>query len=94
MTTLDPGLKHAIVDAVAHALAPHLTGKGITIVNPCAPGEDRLLKLRETRLVCGLSTSEIYRQMDRKEFPRPVRVTKKAVAWRMSDLQKWLATLE
>ena len=37
----------------------------------------------------GLSRASIYRLMDDGEFPRPVRVGKRAVAWREADLELW-----
>ncbi len=39
----------------------------------------------------GLSRSTIYDMMDRKEFPRPVRIGRRAVAWPESVIQQWLA---
>ena len=37
----------------------------------------------------GLKKSTIYEQMAREAFPRPIRLTKKAVAWRRADLIGW-----
>ena len=39
----------------------------------------------------GLSRSTIYDMMDRNEFPRPVRIGRRAVAWPESAIQQWLA---
>lgn len=44
--------------------------------------------------VTGLSRSTIYAMMDEGEFPRPVRIGRRAVAWRDSDLKAWLASRE
>lgn len=44
--------------------------------------------------ITGLSRSTIYEMMDREEFPRPVRIGRRAVAWRDSDLASWLAERE
>ena len=41
--------------------------------------------------ITGLSRSTIYDMMDRNEFPRPVRVGRRAVAWPESTIQQWLA---
>ena len=39
-----------------------------------------------------LSRSSIYDMMKRDEFPRPIKITGKAVAWRESDISAWLAS--
>lgn len=39
----------------------------------------------------GLSRSTLYALMSRGEFPRPVRIARRAVAWRESDLAAWQA---
>lgn len=44
--------------------------------------------------ITGLSRSLIYEMMERGEFPRPIRIGKRAVAWRESDLAKWQAHRE
>jgi prophage regulatory protein len=37
----------------------------------------------------GLGRSTIYRLMAEERFPSPVRLTKRAVAWRRTDLERW-----
>lgn len=39
----------------------------------------------------GLSRSTLYDMMDRNEFPRPVRIGRRAVAWPESKITEWLA---
>lgn len=39
----------------------------------------------------GLSRSSIYALMDAGDFPRPVRIGKRAVAWPQSTIEAWLA---
>ncbi|MGJ8583880.1 MAG: helix-turn-helix transcriptional regulator [Marinosulfonomonas sp.] len=39
----------------------------------------------------GLSRSSIYAMMDAGDFPRPVRIGKRAVAWPQSAIESWLA---
>ncbi|MDC0496110.1 AlpA family phage regulatory protein [Planktomarina temperata] len=41
----------------------------------------------------GLSRSTIYRMMNHGEFPRPVRIGRRAVGWSSSDVEEWLKTL-
>ncbi|WP_257800895.1 AlpA family transcriptional regulator [Aquincola sp. J276] len=37
----------------------------------------------------GLGRSTIYRLMAEDDFPTPVRLAKRAVAWRRVDLEQW-----
>ncbi len=39
----------------------------------------------------GLGRSTIYRMMAEDKFPSPVRLAKRAVAWRRIDLEQWSA---
>lgn len=39
----------------------------------------------------GLSRSSIYAMMEAGDFPRPVRIGKRAVAWPQSVIEAWLA---
>jgi prophage regulatory protein len=39
----------------------------------------------------GLGRSTIYRLMAEHEFPTPVRLSKRAIAWRRTDLERWSA---
>ncbi|MFT5870835.1 MAG: prophage regulatory protein [Paracoccaceae bacterium] len=40
----------------------------------------------------GLSRSSLYAMIDAGEFPRPIRIGKRAVAWPQSAVEAWLAT--
>ena len=51
---------------------------------------DRLLHRREVEKLTGLSRASIYRLMSEGEFPRPVRVSAKAVRWKESDITTWI----
>jgi prophage regulatory protein len=49
---------------------------------------ERLQKVRER---CALSRSELYRRIKTGEFPRPVALGLRAVAWRSSDVDAWIS---
>lgn len=54
--------------------------------------DDRcLLRRREVERLVGLSRSTIYAMMRRGQFPLPIRLSARAVAWRRRDLEDWLA---
>jgi prophage regulatory protein len=42
----------------------------------------------------GLGRSAIYALMARNEFPRPVRLTAKAVGWRRDEIEAWVDSRE
>ena len=54
----------------------------------------RVLRRREVEAVTGLSRSTIYQMMADGGFPKPVRLGKRAVGWRESDISGWLENLE
>ena len=49
------------------------------------------LRRPAVEVATGLSRSSIYAMMDAGEFPRPVRIGKRAVAWPQSEIEHWLA---
>lgn len=50
----------------------------------------QLLRRPKVEALTGLSRTTIYTMMDLGTFPRPVRIGKRAVAWREVDLDDWL----
>jgi prophage regulatory protein len=51
---------------------------------------DKHLRRRAVEELTGLSRSTIYDLMSKGAFPRPVRLTAKAVAWPESEITAWL----
>ena len=49
-----------------------------------------LLRLPGVLQMCGISKSQLYRMVRGREFPAPVRISRRAVAWRKKDLLAWL----
>lgn len=52
---------------------------------------DRILRRKEVEQFIGLSRSSIYEAMAQGEFPKPIRIGKRAVGWRRSTIDAWLA---
>lgn len=52
------------------------------------------LRRKAVEEITGLSRSTIYDMMSKGLFPRPVRLTAKAVAWPESAIAAWLASRE
>lgn len=55
---------------------------------------DTLLRLPRVIEITGLSRSTIYRLMETGEFPRQVAISRGAVGWRQSDIEKWIESRE
>lgn len=53
------------------------------------PSAALFLRIGVVMRLTGLGRSTIYRLMADEEFPSPVRLTKRVVAWRRSDLERW-----
>ena len=51
----------------------------------------RFLRLPEVKGVTGMSRSSIYRLIQEKKFPDPIRLQKPNVSvWRSDEVQKWI----
>ena len=55
---------------------------------------ERLLRRPEVEARTGLSRSTIYDWIKRGEFPQPVRLGARLVAWRERDVTEWLESRE
>ena len=55
---------------------------------------EKLLRRPEVEAVTGLSRSTLYDWMKRGEFPQPVKLGTRLVAWRESDVTAWLEARE
>ncbi|PYR87539.1 MAG: hypothetical protein DMF84_31440 [Acidobacteria bacterium] len=55
---------------------------------------DRLLNKWAVEERTSLDITTIYRKMKAGTFPQPVRVGRRRVAWRESDIAAWQAALE
>ena len=54
-------------------------------------GQDRLLTRQEVQDKCRISCSTIYRLRSEGRFPLPVRVGDRAVRWKESEIDTYLA---
>jgi prophage regulatory protein len=52
----------------------------------------QILRLPAVSEAVGLTRSSIYRLMDEGLFPRPVKLSPRAVGWRRGQIDEWLAT--
>jgi prophage regulatory protein len=47
------------------------------------------LRIGVVMRLTGLGRSTIYRMMAEDEFPQPIRLTRRLIAWRRADLDRW-----
>lgn len=55
--------------------------------------KDYLLRLPAVLKIVGISRAQLYKLLGKNEFPQPVHIGK-SVAWRNSDLEKWIEDLK
>ena len=48
-----------------------------------------LLRLPAVLRATGLGRSTVYRMVAERRFPAPVKIAKRAVAWRSDDVREW-----
>lgn len=54
---------------------------------------DRILRIEEVMTQCGFaSKSSLNRAVKEGLFPKPVRLTRRSVGWRLSVTSEWVAT--
>ncbi len=53
----------------------------------------RLLRIDEVLEVVGVSKSVLYEMIGREQFPRPVRISLRAVGWHQREIDEWLESL-
>ena len=67
-----------------------------SFISPATPfaddyGYERFLTLRDVERLTSLRKSTIYALIQRGEFPKPVTITARRVAWVSSEIQAWIA---
>ena len=56
------------------------------------PSRTALMRRNQVQAQTGLARSTLYAMISRGEFPAPVRITGKAVAWTSTDVDGWIAS--
>ena len=51
---------------------------------------EQLIKLNQVLQACAISRSAMYEMIARNEFPVPVQVGRRAVAWRQKEVLEWI----
>ncbi len=58
--------------------------------------DTQVLVVRMSRLVemIGLSRSTIWKLLSEGQFPNPIRLGSRSIAWRVKDVEEWLQSRE
>ncbi|ANI33808.1 Prophage CP4-57 regulatory protein (AlpA) [compost metagenome] len=56
-------------------------------------GIDRLLRLPDVLRITGMGRNTVYTRIKEGTFPKQVKIGPKSVAWRQSDINQWMASL-
>lgn len=51
---------------------------------------DRILRLPSVIERTGLSRSTVYRKVQARTFPKPLKISERCIGWRESDVESWL----
>ncbi|MGB3317132.1 MAG: AlpA family transcriptional regulator [Albidovulum sp.] len=55
---------------------------------------NRILRRPDVEHLTGFKRSMIYLMMQRGTFPKPVKLSERAIGWRESDVAAWLSSRE
>jgi predicted DNA-binding transcriptional regulator AlpA len=55
-----------------------------------APAKCRLIRITEVLEICGLSRTALYRGVKTAEFPAPVKLSTRSVAWLHDEVIAWV----
>ena len=51
--------------------------------------EIRLIRLKEVMSICGMSRSSVYLAIKKGQFPSPVKLSTRSIAWLKSEVIAW-----
>ena len=52
--------------------------------------ENRILRRAEVQFMTGLATSTLYAKMRAGEFPSAIKLGRRAVGWKSTDIEAWI----
>ncbi|WP_284335997.1 helix-turn-helix transcriptional regulator [Comamonas sp. NoAH] len=56
--------------------------------------DEQLLRIGAVSQKIGMARSTIYKRIHKNQFPRPLVISKKLVAWKKSDIENWIKSLD
>ena len=56
--------------------------------------EETILRKKKVLAVIGMGNTWLYEAISKGQFPKPVKLGARAVGWRKSEVEAWLAELD
>jgi prophage regulatory protein len=50
----------------------------------------KLMRLPEVVNLTGVPRSSLYAMVRRNQFPQPIRISERAIAWRLDEVEQWI----
>jgi len=51
---------------------------------------NRIVRMKELKLLLGVSSATIYRHIKLNKFPKPIQLSTNIVGWRLSVVEAWI----
>lgn len=51
---------------------------------------DRIVRMKELKIIVGLSNATIYRLIQENKFPKQFHLSERTVGWRLSVIMEWI----
>ena len=51
---------------------------------------NRIVRMKELKLLLGVSNATIYRHIKLNKFPKPIQLSTNIVGWRLSVVESWI----
>lgn len=51
---------------------------------------NRIVRMKELKLLLGVSNATIYRYIKLNKFPKPIQLSTNIVGWRLSVVEAWI----
>lgn len=61
-----------------------------TQLSTVCTADNRFLRLPQVMALIGLSKSTVYKLVRRGEFPAPLRLSERCIAWRAAEVASWM----
>ncbi|MBS7348677.1 MAG: AlpA family transcriptional regulator [Comamonas sp.] len=75
------------------ATKPPKKASSTSITKPSSRQTERLLRINDVCQATGLARSTVYAKLQQNDFPKPVRLHGKCVAWKASEIDAWISAL-
>jgi prophage regulatory protein len=84
-------MRAAVPKSISELLGQDVSAEN-ALLGSCIP--DVCLRIEKVLAITGLSAPTIYREIAQGRFPRPIKITAGARAWKLSEVMEWIETRE